>query len=127
SSDLAAGLSVEVPAPERNADRRRPDGDADAEYTIKNDPRQLHIPAASLGSAYDKRAMQFCSDLVALVEKLNDADRPDPSAAMDSWMAGRGDGPSPDEVQSAADWMVEFAALYRTHEPQRPTGLGGHA
>jgi hypothetical protein len=68
---------------------------------------------------YDKRAMHICSDLVALFEKLNSADWPDPDNAMDAWMTDRSDGPSPDEVQFAADWLAEFAALFRTHEPRR--------
>jgi hypothetical protein len=99
--------------------RPRVNPDLDREYTFRDDPRQLHIPTVSPSHVYDKRAMHICSDLVALFEKLNSADWPDPDNAMDAWMTDRSDGPSPDEVQFAADWLAEFAALFRTHEPRR--------
>lgn len=38
---------------------------------------------------------------------------------MGTWMKDRTAGPSADDVQFSADWMAVFAALYRTHEPQR--------
>lgn len=97
--------------------RREPEPDAD--YTFRDDPRQIDIEEAIPRFAYDAEAMQFCSEVCALIDKLNEADWPDPTSAMDAWMKDRSAGPSVDDVQFAANWMAEFAALYRIHEPQR--------
>lgn len=99
--------------------RREPEPAPEADYTYRDDPRQIDIEEVIPRFAYDAEAMQFCSEVCALIDKLNEADWPDPTSAMDAWMKDRSVGPSVGDVQFAADWMAEFAALYRIHEPRR--------
>lgn len=71
------------------------------------------------GFVYDSAAGFLRLRIGEVVERLSDDAWPTPAEAIEAWMKGRGDEVTPAQMQAAAQWLSEFAALFYEAEPRR--------